>query len=138
MDEIKKVEPKGKYDYSTGRRKEAIARVRVYSGTGNIIVNGKTLNEYFTNKTSQQLIVAPLKLLGLEKKHDLTILVLGGGKSGQVDAIAHAIARALVVFQEEFRTTLRRAGYLTRDPRVKERKKYGLKRARKAPQFAKR
>lgn len=129
---------KGKYESAVGRRKEAVARVRLYPGKGQIIVNGKDFKEYFTNSADQENIFAPLKILGQEKKFDVSAIVKGGGKSGQLDAIKHGISRALVKYDEGNRTTLKKSGFLTRDPRAKERKKYGLKRARKAPQFSKR
>ncbi len=129
---------KGKYSGAVGRRKEAVARVRVYSGTGQISINGKDYKKYYTNETQQEAIFAPFKLLGLEKKYDVSVVTSGGGKSGQLDAICHGISRALVESDAGYRTTLKKSGFLTRDPRAKERKKYGLKRARKAPQFSKR
>lgn len=129
---------KGKYSGAVGRRKEAVARVRLYTGSGQILINGKDYKEYYTNETQQEAIFAPLKLLGLEKKYNVSAVTSGGGKSGQLDAICHGISRALVESDEGYRTTLKKSGFLTRDPRAKERKKYGLKRARKAPQFSKR
>lgn len=129
---------KGKYNGAVGRRKEAVARVRIYAGTGQVLINGKDYKEYYTNESQRDAIYAPLKLLGIEKKFDVSAVVSGGGKSGQLDAICHGISRALVENSESYKTTLKKSGFLTRDPRAKERKKYGLKRARKAPQFSKR
>ncbi len=134
----KEIQFKGKYNAAVGRRKEAVARVRLYSGAGNVIVNGKSYKDYFTNPIDREKIFSPLELLGLSKKFDISVVVAGGGKSGQLDAITHGISRALVDYNEANKTTLRKSGFLTRDPRAKERKKYGLKRARKAPQFSKR
>jgi len=128
----------GKYYGAIGRRKEAVARVRLYQGKGQIVVNGKEINDYFSKDTRASLVKAPLEILGAENKFDISVVVEGGGKSGQVGAISHGIARALVIYNEGNKTTLRKSGFLTRDPRAKERKKYGLKRARKAPQFSKR
>lgn len=134
----KEIQFKGKYNAAVGRRKEAVARVRLYSGAGNVVVNGKNYKDYFTNPIDREKIFLPLELLGLSKKFDISVVVAGGGKSGQLDAITHGISRALVDYNEANKTTLRKSGFLTRDPRAKERKKYGLKRARKAPQFSKR
>ena len=138
MEKEKLMQLKGKYNGAVGRRKEAVARVRLYAGTGQILINGKDYKQYYTNETQRDAIYAPLKLLGLEKKFDVSVVVSGGGKSGQLDAICHGISRSLVESDEGYRTTLKKSGFLTRDPRAKERKKYGLKRARKAPQFSKR
>lgn len=132
------VQFKGKYYGAVGRRKEAVARVRIYPGSGQFLINGKDYKEYYTNEHQREAIFAPLKLLGMDKKFDVSVVVSGGGKSGQVDAICHGISRALLESDEGYKTTLRKSGFLTRDPRAKERKKYGLKRARKAPQFSKR
>lgn len=129
---------KGKYNAAVGRRKEAVARVRLYSGSGNIVINGKDYKEYYTNESQREAIFAPLNLLGVKDKFDVSVVVTGGGKSGQLDAICHGISRALVTHDETNKTTLKKSGFITRDPRVKERKKCGLKRARKAPQFSKR
>ncbi|RJO60023.1 30S ribosomal protein S9 [candidate division WS5 bacterium] len=129
---------KGKYESSVGRRKEAVARVRIYPGKGQLIINGKGLKEYFGNSADQESVFAPLEALGQKSKFDISVMVEGGGKSGQLGAIKHGIARALVKYDEGNKTTLKKSGYLTRDPRAKERKKPGLKRARKAPQFSKR
>lgn len=129
---------KGKYESSVGRRKEAVARVRLYPGKGQVVINGKELKEYFTNSADQEAVFSPLETLGQKSKFDISIVASGGGKSGQLGAIKHGIARALVKYNEGNKTTLKKSGYLTRDPRAKERKKPGLKRARKAPQFSKR
>ena len=134
----KEIQFKGKYYAAVGRRKEAVARVRLYSGTGNMRVNGKDFKSYFTDAIDREKMFSPLDLLGLAKKFDISAVVTGGGKTGQIEAIRHALSRALVEYNESNKTTLRKSGFLTRDPRAKERKKYGLKRARKAPQFSKR
>lgn len=134
-----KIELKGQYTYGRGRRKEASARVRLYSGKGNLVVNGKSGLEYFNNdKSFSEKILAPLVLLGQTGKYDISAVVEGGGKTGQAEAIRLGISRALVTINEETKKNLRAAGFITRDPRIKERKKAGLKRARKAPQFSKR
>ena len=130
--------PKGKYTYANGKRKTAIAKVRVYPGTGKLVVNSKPGNEYFGIKTLIGLINSPFKLAGKSKEFDVTVLVKGGGESSQAEAIRHGIARALIEIDPLSKTTLKKAGMLTRDPRSKERKKFGLKRARKSPQFSKR
>ncbi len=126
------------YYYGTGRRKTAVARVRVFPGTGQIVVNGKPMPELFPRLALQSVITAPLRVVNALGKFSVMVKVHGGGVSGQAGAISHGIARALVRADESFKPVLRRAGLLTRDPRVKERKKYGLKRARKAPQYTKR
>jgi small subunit ribosomal protein S9 len=130
---------KGEYYYGMGRRKTAVARVRVYpNGDGSITVNGKNAQSYFgQSATHLATIASPLRVLELGG-YTLTVRVLGGGTSGQAGAIRHGLARALVRMNADFKQALRKAGYLTRDPRMKERKKYGLKRARKAPQYTKR
>lgn len=128
-----------KYYTAVGRRKEASARVKISSGKGLFTVNGKQLSEYFCG--DERLVrkaMESLRLLSFEKKYDVAVKVAGGGKNGQAEAIRHAIARALVKEDESVKPTLRKAGYITRDPRAKERKKPGLKRARKAEQFSKR
>ena len=122
----------------TGRRKEAIARVRILPGTGKWKVNDRTLEEFFPNKVHQQLISEPLVSLGAESQFDVIARISGGGVTGQAGALRLGIARALTLVDPENRPTLKRAGFLTRDARVKERKKYGLKKARKAPQYSKR
>ncbi len=123
----------------TGRRKEAVARVRLVPGSGAITVNGKTPEEYFgARKAYLRSVVRPLEVTGAVGRYDVIASVIGGGKTGQVEAVRHGIARALVELDPTLKTELRRAGLLTRDPREKERKKYGLKKARRAPQFSKR
>ncbi|HEY5986397.1 MAG TPA: 30S ribosomal protein S9 [Streptosporangiaceae bacterium] len=122
----------------TGRRKEAIARVRIVPGTGQWLVNERSLEGFFPNKVHQQLISEPLVTLGAEGQFDVVARVSGGGVTGQAGALRLGIARALTLVDPENRAALKRAGFLTRDPRVKERKKYGLKKARKAPQYSKR
>lgn len=124
--------------YGTGRRKTSVARVRVIPGQGNITINGKTLEDYFGRKVLQTIVKQPLVLLGVEGKYDVIANVDGGGNSGQAGAIRHGIARALQVADPSYRPSLKKAGFLTRDPCMKERRKYGLKKARKAPQFSKR
>ena len=124
--------------YGTGRRKEAVARVRLVPGDGKWTINGRTLEEYFPSKLLQREVNSPIVLLKLEGKFDAIVLVDGGGTTGQAGAIRHGVARALLSVNPEFRATLKAAGFLTRDPRMKERKKYGLKAARRAPQFSKR
>ena len=129
----------GTYFYGTGRRKTAVARVRVYpNGTGRIIVNGKDAQAYFGREAHMMTIRAPMQAVEATNGFDLKVKVVGGGVSGQAGAVRHGLARALVRYDEEFKQRLRRAGFLTRDSRMKERKKYGLKRARKAPQYTKR
>ena len=123
----------------TGRRKSSIARVRLTSGTGKITVNGKDINEYFGEETLRVIVKQPLTVTGTESKYDVVAKVIGGGFSGQAGAVRHGIARALnEANKEEYRPILKSNGLLTRDSRKKERKKYGLKKARKAPQFSKR
>ncbi len=124
--------------YGTGRRKCSVAKVRLVAGQGNILVNGKPVADYFGRKVLELTVRQPLALINGEDKYDVLASVHGGGKSGQAGAIRHGIARALLKVDEEFRSPLKKAGYLTRDPRMKERRKYGLKKARKAPQFSKR
>ena len=132
-------ESKRKYNYGTGRRKSSVARVRVYeNGTGSIIINGRDIDDYFGLETLKLVVRQPLAALNLTDKVDLIITVTGGGVSGQAGAIRHGLSRALVALNAENRPTLKAAGFLTRDPRMKERKKYGLKGARRAPQFSKR
>ncbi|HVU74821.1 MAG TPA: 30S ribosomal protein S9 [Mycobacteriales bacterium] len=123
---------------ATGRRKEAIARVRVIAGTGQFTVNGRTLEVYFPDKVHQQLIKEPLVRLERVEAYDVIATVNGGGISGQAGALRLGLARVLTEAEDDSRPTLKKAGFLTRDPRVKERKKYGLKKARKAPQYSKR
>jgi small subunit ribosomal protein S9 len=123
---------------TVGRRKEAVVRVRLVPGTGQYRLNGKSLEEYFPNKVHQQAINEPFVTLEKAEQYDVIARLQGGGISGQAGALRLAIARALVEAEAEDRPSLKRAGFLTRDPRVKERKKYGLKKARKAPQYSKR
>ena len=126
------------YFYGTGRRKKSVARVRLYQGTGSVKVNGRELDEYFGLETLKLIVRQPLTLTGTLDKFDIECRVAGGGVTGQAGAIRHGIARALIVVDENYRSALKAAGFLTRDPRMKERKKYGLKAARRAPQFSKR
>ena len=124
--------------YGTGRRKNAVARVRIIPGKGNITINGLTIDEYLPTEVAKIIVKQPLVVTGNEGKYDLIVKVIGGGYSGQAGAIRHGLARALVKANNENKTALKAAGFLTRDPRMKERKKPGLKKARKAPQFSKR
>ena len=126
------------YFYGTGRRKDSVARVRVYTGTGKITINDRDIDNYFGLETLKLIVRSPLVLLGLEGKYDVVVRVSGGGVSGQAGAIRHGLSRALLPQSDENRPVLKKAGFLTRDPRMKERKKYGLKAARRAPQFSKR
>ena len=126
------------YFYGTGRRKNSVARVRVYAGTGKITINDRDIDEYFGLETLKLIVRQPMVLTDTLGKFDLEIRVNGGGISGQAGAIRHGLSRALLQYNEELRSTLKKAGFLTRDPRMKERKKYGLKAARRAPQFSKR
>ncbi len=123
---------------TVGRRKEAIVRVRLVPGTGQFTLNGRTMDHYFPNKVHQQLIREPLVTLEKAEQFDVIALLKGGGVTGQAGALRLAIARALIEVEIDDRPALKKAGFLTRDPRVKERKKYGLKKARKAPQYSKR
>nr|WP_299952600.1 30S ribosomal protein S9 [uncultured Modestobacter sp.] len=123
---------------TVGRRKEAIVRVRLLPGTGQFKLNGRTIEEYFPNKVHQQLIREPLVILEKGEQYDIVGILNGGGVSGQAGALRLAIARALIEIEPDDRPALKKAGFLTRDPRVTERKKYGLKKARKAPQYSKR
>ncbi len=122
----------------TGRRKESIARVRVMAGKGEVTVNGKKLDEYFGSDILKVIVNQPFAVTNTVGKYDVVVKVVGGGLTGQAGAIRHGIARALNEANSEFRPALKAAGLLTRDPRMKERKKYGMKKARKAPQFSKR
>ena len=122
----------------TGRRKTSIARVRLLNGKGNITINGKTLDEYLPSDILKTIVKQPLNVTGTESKFDVIVKVEGGGLSGQAGAVRHGISRALVEASEDNKAALKAAGFLTRDPRMKERKKPGLKKARKAPQFSKR
>jgi small subunit ribosomal protein S9 len=124
--------------YGTGKRKTAIARTRLYPGTGKIEVNGRAVEEYFPRETLRMIINQPLKLLNLEGKFDIKVNVTGGGISGQAEAIRHGISRALLEYDPDLRKPLKAAGFITRDARIKERKKYGQPKARKKFQFSKR
>ncbi len=126
------------YFYGTGRRKHSVARVRLYAGEGKVTVNGRDIDDYFGLETLKLIVRQPLELVGQNGKFDIVCTVVGGGVSGQAGAIRHGIARALLKADESLRPALKKAGFLTRDPRMKERKKYGLKGARRAPQFSKR
>ncbi len=126
------------YFYGTGRRKQSVSRVRLYPGTGVITINGRDIDDYFGLETLKLVVRQPLALTDTLGKFDVVCTVTGGGVSGQAGAIRHGIARALLQNGEEMRPILKKAGFLTRDPRMKERKKYGLKAARRAPQFSKR
>ncbi|MDE6710374.1 MAG: 30S ribosomal protein S9 [Oscillospiraceae bacterium] len=131
-------ESKQPYFYGTGRRKSSVARVRVYAGSGNITINGRTLDDYFGLETLKLIVKQPLILTENADKFDIVCTVAGGGVTGQAGAIRHGLSRALLQANAELRPVLKKAGFLTRDPRMKERKKYGLKAARRAPQFSKR
>jgi small subunit ribosomal protein S9 len=125
--------------WGTGRRKKAIARVRLIpGGNGTIIINDRTFEDYFPQGTLQYIVKQPLVAVDVETKYDVFVNVIGGGYTGQAGAIRHGISRALLQAEPECRPVLKKAGFLTRDPRAKERKKYGLKKARRAPQFSKR
>ena len=124
--------------YGTGRRKSSVARVRLYNGTGTITINKRDIDDYFGLETLKVILRQPLVATKTEGKFDVLVNVKGGGFTGQAGAIRHGIARALLQVDADFRPVLKKAGYLTRDPRMKERKKYGLKKARRAPQFSKR
>ncbi|MEV2476950.1 30S ribosomal protein S9 [Paenibacillus larvae] len=124
--------------YGTGRRKHSVARVRLVPGEGRIIINKRDLNDYFGHETLKLIVKQPLALTETLNKYDVIVLAHGGGMSGQAGAIRHGISRALLKADLESRGSLKRAGFLTRNPRMKERKKYGLKAARRAPQFSKR
>ena len=127
------------YLYGTGRRKSSVARVHLFpNGTGSITINGRDIDEYFGLETLKLIVRQPLATTDLMGKVDIVVTVAGGGVSGQAGAIRHGISRALVTLNPEYRPALKAAGFMTRDPRMKERKKYGLKAARRAPQFSKR
>lgn len=123
---------------AVGRRKKAIARVRLIPGEGKIVINGRDIDNYFGLETLKMTVRQPLALTSLEGRYDVLVNVYGGGLAGQAGAIRHGVARALVKADPELRPAIKKAGFLTRDPRMKERKKYGLKAARRAPQFSKR
>ena len=126
------------YLYGTGRRKHSVARVRVYPGTGSITINGRDIDDYFGLDTLKLIVRQPMAITDTLGKYDIVCTVAGGGVAGQAGAIRHGLSRALLQAGDEMRPILKKAGFLTRDPRMKERKKYGLKAARRAPQFSKR
>jgi small subunit ribosomal protein S9 len=123
---------------TTGRRKEAVARVRLRPGSGTLTINGRAFDNYFTSATHRQMVMEPLRLTDLQQSYDIDATIHGGGVAGQAGALRLGIARSIVELNEENRSTLKKAGLLTRDARKKETKKYGLKKARKAPQYSKR
>ena len=129
---------KAPYFYGTGRRKSSVARVRLYQGTGKVTINDRDIDDYFGLETLKLIVRQPLNLTDTAGKFDIVCTVAGGGVTGQAGAIRHGLSRALLQYNEELRPALKKAGFLTRDPRMKERKKYGLKAARRAPQFSKR
>lgn len=129
---------KGKFYYACGKRKTSIARVKMYSGSGEITINKREVNEYLPVKNLVGTLKTPLTLTGTAKSFDIIVMVQGGGISSQAEAIRHGIAKALIIYDPLNKSTLKKAGLLTRDSRIKERKKFGLKRARKGPQFSKR
>jgi small subunit ribosomal protein S9 len=131
-------ELKVKFYYGTGRRKSSVARVRLYPGTGKITINNRDIDDYFGLDTLKLVVRQPLALTENLEKFDVVVNVTGGGVSGQAGAIRHGVTRALMEFDADLRPALKKAGFVTRDPRMKERKKYGLKAARRAPQFSKR
>ena len=131
-------ESKNPFYYGTGRRKHSVARVRVYEGTGKITINGRDIDDYFGLETLKLIVRQPFAVTNTEGKFDIVCTVTGGGVTGQAGASRHGLSRALLQFDPELRAALKAEGYLTRDPRMKERKKYGLKAARRAPQFSKR
>ena len=124
--------------YGTGRRKSSVARVRLVPGNGNVTINGRDMAEYFGKKTLEMIVMQPLELTETAGRFDVKVNATGGGTTGQAGAIRHGLSRALLQYSDELRPVLKKAGFLTRDPRMKERKKYGLKAARRAPQFSKR
>ncbi len=126
------------YFYGTGRRKKSVARVRIYPGTGAITINKRDIDDYFGLETLKLIVNQPYEVTDTMGKFDIVCTVVGGGISGQAGAIRHGLAKALLQADESYRPALKKAGFLTRDPRMKERKKYGLKAARRAPQFSKR
>ena len=123
---------------STGRRKEAVARVRIVPGDGAFVVNGRSIDDYFPTRVHRMIAQSPLRLIGREKDYDVRVTIRGGGVAGQAGAVRLGVARALIELDPELRAQLKSEGYLTRDAREKERRKYGLKKARKAPQYSKR
>ncbi len=126
------------YFYGTGRRKKSVARVRLYPGTGTVTINGRDIDDYFGLETLKLIVNQPFAVTGTQGKFDVVCTAVGGGISGQAGAIRHGISRALLLADDSYRTLLKKEGLLTRDPRMKERKKYGLKAARRASQFSKR
>ena len=126
------------YNYGTGRRKTAVARVFIKPGSGNIVVNGKPVDEFFSRETGRMIVRQPLVLTENDTRFDIMVNVTGGGESGQAGAVRHGITRALIEYDETLRSALRKAGYVTRDAREVERKKIGLRKARKRPQYSKR
>ena len=138
MSEAVSYQAKLKSYYGTGRRKHSVARVRLYPGSGNVTINGRTIDDYFGLETLKLIVRQPLELTETGAQFDIVCTVAGGGVTGQAGAIRHGVSRALLQFNPELRAALKKAGFLTRDPRMKERKKYGLKAARRAPQFSKR
>ena len=138
MSDIKLPEVKTPANLSTGRRKSAVARVRLSTGTGKIVINGRPFENYFPMESLRVVVSQPFTVTGSAGKFDAQITVTGGGPAGQAGAVRHGIARALLTVDVSMRPVLKSEGFLTRDPRMKERKKYGLKRARKAPQYTKR
>ena len=126
------------YFYGTGRRKKSVARVRLVPGTGNVTINGRSIDDYFGLETMKLVVNQPFGVTNTVGKFDIICTVMGGGFSGQAGAIRHGVAKALLQSDAELRSALKKAGFLTRDPRMKERKKHGLKAARRAPQFSKR
>ena len=138
MSEAVSYQAKLKSYYGTGRRKHSVARVRLYPGSGNVTINGRSIDDYFGLETLKLIVRQPLELTETTAQFDVVCTVAGGGVTGQAGAIRHGAARALLQFNPELRAALKKAGFLTRDPRMKERKKYGLKAARRAPQFSKR
>lgn len=130
--------PSKPYFYGTGRRKQSVARVRLMPGSGSVLINGRDIDDYFGLETLKLIVRQPFSVTGTEGRFDVVCTVSGGGVSGQAGAIRHGLSRALLQVSDEYRPILKAAGFLTRDPRMKERKKYGLKAARRAPQFSKR
>ncbi len=131
-------ESKSPFYYGTGRRKHSVARVRVYEGSGKITINGRDIDDYFGLETLKLIVRQPFAVTNTGDRFDIVCTVKGGGVTGQAGAIRHGLSRALLQFDPELRPVLKKEGFLTRDPRMKERKKYGLKAARRAPQFSKR
>ena len=134
----KKANTERNFIYATGKRKSAVARVRVTPGTGKVTINKKELNEFYSLETLKAVVMRPFTVANMMEKYDVIATVKGGGFSAQAGAVAHGISKALAAIDLDTRTSLKKAGLLTRDSRVKERRKYGLKKARKAPQFSKR